>query len=139
MGDRPVVLDTHVWIWLLNGDRALSPQAREAARAAAETGQVLVSPISVWEVGMLEARGRISFGADVGEWVRQGLAAPGICLAPLTPQIALASSRLPGSIPGDPADRLIVATARAHDAVLVTRDRDLLAYSEGGFVAACAA
>ncbi|MBI2504540.1 MAG: PIN domain-containing protein [Candidatus Latescibacteria bacterium] len=62
------------------------------------------------------------------------MTAPGISLAPLTPEIALASSRLPGELPGDPADRIIVATARILNATLVTRDKKIIAYSKQGHV-----
>jgi PIN domain nuclease of toxin-antitoxin system len=88
---------------------------------------------------MLEAKGRILFDEDCGEWVRCALAAPGLSLFPLTPEIAIASTRLPGSLHGDPADRLIVATARCCGATLITADGAILAYGKAGHVRILAA
>lgn len=134
--EQPLLLDTHTWIWLMNGEEPLrSSRALEVIEAAVRPALIRVSAISVWEVGMLEAKGRIALDIEVSEWVRQALAAPGISLVPLTPDIALASSRLPGELHGDPADRIIAATARSLDAVLVTRDQGLISYGELGYVA----
>ncbi|MCC7265489.1 MAG: type II toxin-antitoxin system VapC family toxin [Candidatus Latescibacteria bacterium] len=132
---QPLLLDTHTWIWLMNGEEPLrSSPARRVIEAAAGKALLRVSPISVWEVGMLEAKGRIALDLEVEAWVGQALAAPGIALAPLTAEIALASSRLPGALHGDPADRMLVATARSLGAALVTRDKELVAYGKRGFV-----
>jgi PIN domain nuclease of toxin-antitoxin system len=87
---------------------------------------------------MLEAQDRIGLPGGCEAWTRQALSAPGISLAPLTPQVALASSRLPGSIHGDPADRILVATAHSLGATLVTRDRRILDYSAAGHIATLA-
>ncbi len=134
VSNLPVVLDTHAWIWLVGGDRTLGADALEAIEAAGLRGAVLVPAISVWEVGTLEAKGRITLGKPCRQWVAQALSAPGICLAPLAPEIALESSRLPGAFHGDPADRMVVATARMEDALLVTRDRRIVDYARQGHV-----
>lgn len=133
--EPPLLLDTHVWIWLMNGDKRLkaSPAMRRIQRAAA-SASVFVSVISVWEVGMLEAKGRILLPLDGLGWVQQALAAPGISLAALTPEVAIESSRLPGEFPGDPADRILVATCRNLGAALVTHDRQILRYAEHRFL-----
>lgn len=131
------LLDTHVWIWLMSGDQTLrSSAALPAIEAAIEVRALRVSVISVWEVGMLDSQDRIGLPNGCEAWTRQALSAPGISLAPLTPQVALASSRLPGIIHGDPADRILVATARSLDATLITRDRRILEYSAAGHVSA---
>ncbi len=130
-----LVLDTHVWIWLVIGDATLSADAREAIERAARTGSVLVPAISVWEVAMLESRGRIVLAAPLVQWVRAALAAPGLGLAPLEPEIAVESCRLPPPFHDDPADRMIVATARVAGATLLTRDRRILDYGGRGHVA----
>jgi PIN domain nuclease of toxin-antitoxin system len=128
-----LLLDTHVWIWTLDGRLGeMSPRAVEEVRAASGRGGLLVSTISAWEVAMLEAKGRIRFCMDAGEWVRRGLAAPGVRLAELTPEVAVESARLPGDIHGDPADRMIVATARRLGATLATRDGRILDYAAAG-------
>lgn len=127
------VLDTHVWIWLVEGDRtALSAPAIEAIERAARGGAVRVSAISVWEVAMLEAKGRISLSRPVEDWVQAALHAPGVQLLPLGPEIAIGSTRLPGMPHGDPADRILMASARHLGGQLATCDREILNYSEGG-------
>lgn len=87
---------------------------------------------------MLEAKGLIGLPIGVDAWVQQALAAPGISPASLTPQVAVASTRLPGQLHGDSADRILVATARALGAHLVTRDARLLEYAAAGHVLALA-
>jgi PIN domain nuclease of toxin-antitoxin system len=127
------VLDTHVWIWMVEGDRtALSAPAIEAIETAARGGAVRVSAISVWEVAMLEAKGRISLSRPLDDWIQAALHAPGIRLLPLTPEIAIESTRLPGAPHGDPADRMLMASARHLGGRLATCDRQILDYSDSG-------
>lgn len=114
-----IVLDTHAWIWWAAAPAKLSARARAAAESADEIG---VSAISPWEVATLIAKKRLELDRDVLVWVRQALALPRVGLLPLTPEIAVASTRLPSDFPGDPADRILVATARAHGAALVSKD-----------------
>jgi PIN domain nuclease of toxin-antitoxin system len=136
MADRPsplTVLDTHVWIWVVEGERtALAPSAIDAIEEAAEEGGIRVSAISVWEVAMLEAKGRISLSRPVDDWVHAALHAPGVRLLPLSPEIAIESARLPGAPHADPADRILMASARILGGQLATCDREILNYSEGG-------
>jgi PIN domain nuclease of toxin-antitoxin system len=121
-GAAPLLLDTHYWIWMQLGEaRHFTERMLRAVRQAAATGRLLVSVISAWELGMLEAKGRILLKPSCEEWVREALATPGLALAPLTPEIALESSRLPGPFHGDPADRIIVATAKRMGARSLTR------------------
>jgi len=125
----PLLLDTHYWIWHQLGDREQVPdEVRKAIESAASDGRLLLSAISVWELGMLEAKGRIRLQSPCEQWVKEALAMPGLALVPLTAEIAVDSSRLPAPFHGDPADRIIVATARRMRARLVTRDQKLLAY-----------
>ncbi|MEQ8167766.1 MAG: type II toxin-antitoxin system VapC family toxin [Candidatus Eremiobacterota bacterium] len=127
--EKLLLLDTHVWIWLLNGDNQLKgTKTLFYINQAAKEARLRVSSISVWETGMLEAKGRIRFSVDCLDWVNQALSAPGISLVPLTPGIAIASTRLPGEFHGDPADRIIVSTARKLSACLVSKDSKILAY-----------
>ncbi len=96
------------------------------ARTAIEVEDVLlVSAISCWEVAMLVAKGRLQLDRDVLVWISQALAHECTDLAPITPEIAVRAARLDGSFPGDPADRLIVATALVNGASLATKDGDL--------------
>jgi len=125
----PLLLDTHYWIWLQVGAREeIEGRALRAIEQAAAGGCLLLSVISVWELGLLEAKGRIRLRLPVEQWVTEALSTPGLSVAPLTPEIALDSSRLPGSFHGDPADRIIVATARRTGAHLLSRDQKMLAY-----------
>jgi PIN domain nuclease of toxin-antitoxin system len=137
---RGLLLDTHVWIWLMGGDPGrLAEDALAAVERAAAEGAVHIAAISVWEVAMLENKGRLRLGVDCLTWVREALGAPGIRLVPLSPEIAVASAYLPGAFHGDPADRMLVATARTHDLTLVSKDERILAYGAAGFLATLAA
>ena len=132
--DDLLILDTHVWIWLMEGSVRLAVPARRRIEQAVPGEALRVCAISVWEAAMLEAKGRVLFDEDCNTWVRRALAAPGLSLFPLTPEIAIASTRLPGTLPGDPADRLIVATARCCGATVITADGAILAYGKAGHV-----
>lgn len=128
-----VLLDTHVWIWVLEGNRdAIGERTRARIEEAARDGQLRVGAISVREVAMLESKGRVRLSLSLEEWVHRGLAAPGVQLAPLSPDVAIGSTRLPGELHGDPADRLLIATARALGATLATCDRNILRYGAEG-------
>lgn len=130
-----ILIDTHIWIWLFNGDERLkSSQCLPMIENASKRSSLQISAISVWEIGMLEVKGRISFEIDCMEWVNRALNVPGISLVPLTPEIAISSSRLPGDFHGDPADRIIVATARKTGALLITNDNQILAYGKQNYL-----
>jgi PIN domain nuclease of toxin-antitoxin system len=129
-----VILDTHAFVWLLNGDEQLGAQARAEIASAASENMVYVSAITSWEIAMLVSKGRLTLHKDVGEWLTQAFSLPGIRLEPLSVEIAVASTRLPGTPHGDPADRIIVATARYLGAQLVTADGPLLEYGVLGHV-----
>ena len=135
MTDDLLILDTHIWIWAINGEiDRLSSKGLKAIENASAKNQLGVSAISVWEVGMLESKGRIQCGKVCLDWVREALSAPGLRLIPLTPEIAIESSRLPGGLHGDPADRIIAATSRILKATLVTKDRKLIEYAAQSYL-----
>jgi PIN domain nuclease of toxin-antitoxin system len=131
-----LLLDTHVWIWLMEGSERLSLSMRERIQAGVPDLQLRVSAISVWEVAMLEAKQRIVFDMDCHTWASHALAAPGLSLIPLYPEIAIASTRLPGKLHGDPADRILVATARQQNCTLITADQAILDYAAEGWLQA---
>ncbi len=129
MPEPAILLDTHCWIWMQFGQTERFSRATRATLVrSAKTGGMCVSIISVWEVGMLEAKGRLELKMSCAEWVKQALATPGLSLYPLTAEIAIESSRLPGNFHGDPADRILLATARMTGAQLLTKDERLLEY-----------
>ena len=110
------VLDTHAWVWMSAG-------APEAHKAATFRGRSIVSAISLWEVAMLVQKGRLDLAPDVDTWISANLKRP-VELEPLSPAICIASSRL-SEFHGDPADRLIVATAMTLGLPLMTVDKKL--------------
>lgn len=130
MSSDPLLLDTHVWLWAQLGvPKRLSRAAVTAIQNAESEGALLVSVISIWELAMLEKRGRVALPMTLGAWIKAALNQPGVSVAPLTPEIMLESVHLPGDLHGDPADRMLVATARVVGATLVTSDSELIRYS----------
>ncbi len=130
------VLDTHTWIWFLNADQRLGPQSRAAIIAATTDDNAFVSAITLWEIAMLVAKGRLSLQSDPRDWLEFHAARPGFRVHPLSPAVAIGSTTLPAGPHGDPADRIIIATARHLAARLVTADRQILSYATAGHVEA---
>jgi PIN domain nuclease of toxin-antitoxin system len=129
-----IVLDTHALVWLVEADPSMGQTARNRIQAAADADGVLVSAITVWEIGLLTARQRLGLGQDIRAWTEEVLALPGIVYEPLTPDVAINCHRLPGNFHKDPADRVLVATARLHGIPLVTADGQILDYAKSGHV-----
>jgi PIN domain nuclease of toxin-antitoxin system len=137
MGDaeRALLLDTHIWVWYVeNASRRFSRRIAPIVEAAVQRGDLLVSTISVWEIAQLEAVRRIELSQDVRTWVGRALAFPGVRLKGISPSIAIESTRLPGSPHRDPADRILMATARLTGAALVTCDEGMITYAKQGHV-----
>lgn len=122
-----IVLDTHIWVWWVHDDERLTPVQVEAIRAN-EADVIGVSAISCWEIAKLVEHGRLELPCPVREWFEQALSYPGIYLLELTPEIAIESTQLPGEFHRDPADQIIVATARVYGCSLVTADGRTLKY-----------
>ncbi|ARP85287.1 type II toxin-antitoxin system VapC family toxin [Bordetella genomosp. 9] len=123
-----IVLDTHALVWWASGDAQLSDPAREAIEAQQESGTILVSAISAWEIAMLVKAGRLALTMDVQAWLETLSEVPGVRFAPVGVRESVLSVNLPGEFHKDPADRLIVATARQHGAPLVTADLKIRNY-----------
>jgi PIN domain nuclease of toxin-antitoxin system len=134
MQTNNVLLDTHILIWLMNGDNSLSKKSQVLIEEARKSGTLFLSAISVWEVGMLEQKQRIILNKSCLEWIKESLHY-GIRLLALTPEIAIESCKLPGYSAGDPADRMIIATARIQSLLLLTCDERILSYGKQNFVA----
>jgi PIN domain nuclease of toxin-antitoxin system len=123
-----IVLDTHAWVWWASEPERLSAPARRVVEEAAREDGLLVSSISVWEVAMLVARGRLELTLDVADWVAKSEALPFLVFVPVSNAIASRSVRLPGEFHEDPADRIIVATAVTMGARVVSKDAKIRAY-----------
>ena len=125
----PILLDTHAWVWWVTEDRRLSRKASDAITRAARSEGVWLSAISIWEVAKKVEKKQFVLDRPLRPWIDQALGVSGLLLAELTPAILLDSCELPQPFHGDPADQLIVASARHHGAVLVTRDQRLRSYA----------
>ena len=127
-----ILLDTHALVWSVEERPRLGSGAKRAINIAARLNQVAVSAISPWEIALLVSKGRLNLSTDVMVWVREALSKPGVNLVPLEPEIVVASTRLPFEMHPDPADRILVATARHLGATLVTADKSLLELAKKG-------
>jgi PIN domain nuclease of toxin-antitoxin system len=128
-----ILLDTCAVIWI-SEDEQIAPEATVALNRA----EAFVSPMTAWEVGLLIARGRLTSPMSPQAWFRRVVDQPRVTLSELTTDMLIASSFLPGEPPSDPVDRILIATAREHGLVLMTRDRALLDYAEQGHLEAIA-
>jgi PIN domain nuclease of toxin-antitoxin system len=136
--ERPLLLDTHYWIWQQAGNLELiSPAIRREIERAAVQGTLLLSAMSIWEVGMLESKGRIRLHTTCELWVAEALAMPGLTLVPLTPEIAIESTRMAGTFQAKPFHRIIAATARVMGARLATSNEKLIDYARQRHILVC--
>lgn len=124
-----IVLDTHALLWWRAGGAKLSARARREIAAAS---RILVSPVSLWETAALVRKKRIRLDRDPYQWARDLFSAEAedpVEFAPIGPAVAVAAGLLPAAFPGDPADRLLYATAAEAAAPLVTKDRSIRSYA----------
>jgi PIN domain nuclease of toxin-antitoxin system len=135
---RPLLLDTCAAIWLV-ADAPLAEPALKAITVAARGNIALqISPVTAWEIGLMARKGRFRSSMSPQRWFEQLRAIPGVEVCDLSPEVLLNSSFLPGEFHGDPADRMLAATAREYDFTLMTRDEALLAYAGQGYLSALA-
>ncbi len=127
---RPMryVLDTHVWIWRQAHPAKLSRRVRALLEDASGFDELLLSAISLWEFAKLVEKGRLGISCTPDEWVERAIDIPKLRLVPLSPIIAGRSTALPPPFHDDPADQIIVATAREEDAVILSKDKRILSY-----------
>jgi PIN domain nuclease of toxin-antitoxin system len=123
---RPL-LDTHAWVWWICGDSRLTPRERETLDNLPPSERPVLAEISLWEVAMLVERGRLELDMDLERWLAVASAPATVELARITPAVAAEVARLPEKFHRDPADRLIVATARVRKLRVLTRDRNITA------------
>ncbi len=122
-----ILLDTHIWVWWVNGSKELIEKHKQVIDENKPYGLGL-SVISCWEVAKLVEYGRLELCCTIEEWIGEAVENSGVQLITLTPQIAIESTKLPGSFHSDPADQIIAATSRLYKIPLVTVDRQLLNY-----------
>lgn len=123
-----IILDTHIWLWWVHGTKNLTERQSEIIEEN-ESQVIGVSSISCWEIAKLVEYDRIDLPCPIKDWFENALNYPGIRLLEISPNIAIESTQLPGEFHGDPADQIIVATARIYNCALVTSDSKILEYT----------
>ena len=122
-----IVLDTHTLVWWAGGAPMLSKKAKAVIKKEQDGGEIIVSSISAWEIALLVQRGRLLLALDVQNWLATVAKIEAVRFAPVDVEIATKSVDLPANFHNDPADRMIVATARKFAAPLVTKDEKIRA------------
>lgn len=122
------LLDTHVWIWWHMHPQNLSRKITSLIKKKDRYDELLLSAISPWEFSKLLEKGRIGISCDPESWINSALDMSKLRLVPLSPVLAYRSTILPPPFHGDPADQIIVATAREEKATILTRDKIILKY-----------
>lgn len=122
-----ILLDTHIWVWWVHRDERLPTPTRSFIERHEAAG-LGVSAISCWEVATLVERGRLRVPMPTNDWLHAALSYPGVRLLDLTPDVSAEACSLPGDFHADPADQIIVATARHHRIGLVTLDERIRRY-----------
>ena len=122
-----IVLNTHVWWWTVSEPAQLSRKARQLITKMPPEQRAIAS-ISIWEFAMMVTRGRIELTISPDEWLDYAINKIGLTILELNSKIALESCNLPGNFHKDPADRIIVATARIHNMTLITKDQKIIDY-----------
>jgi PIN domain nuclease of toxin-antitoxin system len=123
------LLDTHAWVWWVTQDKRLSSRAAAAIRRASANEDLWISLISVWEVAKKVEKQQLSLDRPLDRWLDQAISSPGLGVWETTRPILVESCALPPPFHGDPADQIIVATARRHEALVVTKDDGIRRYA----------
>lgn len=128
---RGYLLDTHIWLWLVTADEAcFSKSVYQRMRQAAAQDALAVSDMSVCEVGVKHAGGKLQLTPTLDDWLARAGKAPGISYLPVDRESLLLSTRLPGVMLRDPVDRILLATAALHNLALVTADKAMIDYGK---------
>ncbi len=124
-----IVIDTHILVWWVSGDKTLSASSAKAIKDTLDNDdEVIVSSISAWEISMLINKGRLILSMDVESWLDEVTQIDGVRFMPVNNEISIKSTMLPGEFHKDPADRMIIATARKLAVPLVTADEKIRKY-----------
>jgi len=132
MPEHGILLDTHAWLWLELGEDRFTTLQKRQLNAAALNLHLYVASISLLEVANQHRRGRIALPMSLDSWFERAFSQAGVTLLQITPQIAVETTLLPDAFHGDPADRLIAATARVENLLLCTHDNALLRFGKQG-------
>ena len=122
-----IILDTHIWWWSVSEPAQLSRKAHNLI-AKSPPEQRAIASISIWEFAMMVTRGRIKLTISPDEWLDYAINKTGLTVLHLNSKVALESCNLPGKFHKDPADRIIVATARVSRSQLITKDKKIIDY-----------
>lgn len=123
-----IVIDTHTLLWWVSGDKQLSKAAAQAIKQALAKSEVIISSITIWEISMLIEKNRLSLSMDIESWTKEVSEIKGVRFVPVDNEIGIKSTKLPGEFHKDPADRIIVATARKLAVPLATVDEKIIQY-----------
>jgi PIN domain nuclease of toxin-antitoxin system len=123
-----ILLDTHLWLWLLHEPNQLSSKAKAVIDLEEPQNGLLLSAISVWEIAVKSSIGKLSLPLPINEWYELARTHSGIVIEPLSPLDAIDSTLIPGSFHKDPADRILIAIARRYGISFVTCDAKILNY-----------
>ncbi|MBU2523792.1 type II toxin-antitoxin system VapC family toxin [Patescibacteria group bacterium] len=128
-----IIIDTHIWLWFLKADKRLgNSEIVDFLKKEQKKSGLRMASISLWEISMLAAKKRIVSDKNLKTWINDALKLTNIKLINLNTDIAVDTYKLPGKFHGDPADRIIVATARHLNAKLVTADKKIIEYADKG-------
>ena len=123
-----ILLDTHTMLWWIHGSKKLSSRAKIVIEKQSGEGMILISSISIWEIALLIKKERVSLTMDLSSWLEKIESLSFIQFVPIDTAIAVKSVFLPEKFHADPADRIIVATAREYGAILITNDEKIRKY-----------
>lgn len=130
---KTLLLDTHVWCWIISGKEPNHTLKMQIINAG-KNNALFLSAISIWEIALLNAKGRITLDAPCQNWVNMHLKKTGVQVLDLSIPILIESCYLPGELHADPADRLLISTARNTGTHLVTADKKILDYGKLGYL-----
>ena len=123
-----MVIDTHTLLWWVSGDNQLSKVAAKTINNTLIKSEVIISSMTIWEISMLIEKNRLSLSMDIESWTKEVSEINGVRFVPVDNEIGIKSTKLPGEFHKDPADRIIVATARKLAVPLVTVDEKIIQY-----------